>query len=216
MNLNASSLLLYHMTYIWCKNRNRSIQKGKGRRKKCNNVTSYFGEDQCEKNQRRSSPCVSPDEHVQWVQWSSNVQDRLWCSEHLVNVCSLFVASWQTMGRECTDDLAGCVHYALQCLSAGGRAASIPHSDAASNNTHWCPGRSSTWWEGEPMLASQCRAFLSLFGHRYSVDRPGEVLNDLLPHDSVLMATARRILYLFYFYSPLGLKSYFCRGYCLD
>lgn len=45
----------------------------------------------------------------------------------LANVCK---------GRQkYTNDLAGCVHYVLQRLMAGGSAASIPHSDAARINS---------------------------------------------------------------------------------
>ncbi len=34
-------------------------------------------------------------------------------------------------GQSDTDDLAGCIHYALQSLSTGCSAASVPHSDTA-------------------------------------------------------------------------------------
>lgn len=37
-------------------------------------------------------------------------------------------------GQRATSDLVGCIPYALQSLPAGCRAASIPHSDAASKD----------------------------------------------------------------------------------
>lgn len=71
-------------------------------------------------------------------------------------------------GQSGTNDLPGCIHCVLQSLPAGGSAASVPHSDAASDDT--LSGASverahdGGWDSGSPQFAEDVQGYLSLLG----------------------------------------------------